>query len=43
MTIVQYAMAHVQKWVNVKVTDTYSQTAPIVEVDAVRYWTPTSR
>ena len=35
------SMAHVQKWVNVKVTDTYSQPAPIVEVDAVRYWTPT--
>lgn len=35
------ALAHVQKWVNVKVTDTYSQPAPIVEVDAVRYWTPT--
>jgi hypothetical protein len=35
------AIAHVQKWVNIKVTDTYSQPAPIVEVDAVRYWTPT--
>ena len=35
------AMSHVQRWVNVKVTDTYSQPAPIVEVDAVRYWTPT--
>ncbi len=35
------AMSHVSKWVNVKVTDTYSQQAPIVEVDAVRYWTPT--
>jgi hypothetical protein len=35
------AMSHVQKWVNVKVTDTYSQAAPIIEVDAVRYWTPT--
>jgi hypothetical protein len=35
------AMAHVKKWVNVKVTDTYSQPAPIVEVDVVRYWTPT--
>lgn len=35
------AMSHVQKWVNVKVTDTYSQPAPIIEVDAVRYWTPT--
>jgi hypothetical protein len=34
-------MSHVQKWVNVKVTDTYSQPAPIIEVDAVRYWTPT--
>ena len=36
------AMAHVQRWVNVKITDTYSQPAPIVEVDAVRYWTPTA-
>ena len=35
------AMAHVNKWVNVKVTDTYSQPAPVVEVDAVRFWTPT--
>jgi hypothetical protein len=36
------AMSHVSKFVNVKVTDTYSQPAPIVEVDAVRYWTPTA-
>jgi len=36
------AMGHVNKWVNVKVTDTYSQPAPIVEIDAVRYWTPTA-
>ena len=36
------AMSHVNKFVNVKVTDTYSQPAPIVEVDAVRYWTPTA-
>ena len=36
------AMAHVNKWVNVKVTETYSQPAPIVEVDVVRYWTPTA-
>jgi len=35
------AMGHVNKWVNVKVTDTYSQPAPIVEIDAVRFWTPT--
>ena len=35
------ALAHVEKWVNVKVTNEYSQPAPIVVVDAVRYWTPT--
>ena len=35
------AMSHVSKWVNVKVTNEYSQPAPVVEVDAVRYWTPT--
>lgn len=35
------AMAHVDRWVNVKVTNDYSQPAPIVHVDAVRYWTPT--
>jgi hypothetical protein len=36
------AMAHVNHWVNVKVTNDYSQPAPIVEVDAVRFWTPTA-
>jgi hypothetical protein len=36
------SMAHVEKWVSVKVTDTHSQPAPIVKVDAVMYWTPTS-
>jgi hypothetical protein len=35
------ALAHVDRWVNVKVTSDYSQPAPIVKVDAVRYWTPT--
>ena len=35
------AMAHVDRWVNIKVTNEYSQPAPIVSVDAVRYWTPT--
>ena len=35
------AMGHVNKWVNIKVTDTYSQPAPMVEIDAVRFWTPT--
>ncbi len=36
------SMAHIDRWVSVKVTDTYSQPAPIVKVDAVMYWTPTS-
>ena len=36
------AMAHVNRWVNVKVTSEYSQPAPVVEVDAVRFWTPTA-
>lgn len=35
------SLAHVDRWVNVKVTNEYSQPAPIVIVDAVRYWTPT--
>jgi hypothetical protein len=35
------SLAHVERWVNVKVTNEYSQPAPIVNVDAVRYWTPT--
>lgn len=35
------SLAHVERWVNVKVTNEYSQPAPIVVVDAVRYWTPT--
>ena len=34
------SLAHVERWVNVKVTNEYSQPAPIVNVDAVRYWTP---
>ena len=36
------AMAHVDKWVNVKITNEYSQPAPIVKVDSLRYWTPTA-
>ena len=35
------SLAHVDRWVNVKITNEYSQPAPIVVVDAVRYWTPT--
>jgi hypothetical protein len=34
-------MAHVDRWVNVRVTNEYSQPAPVVVVDSVRYWTPT--
>ena len=34
-------MAHVDRWVNVQITNEYSQPAPIVVVDAIRYWTPT--
>ena len=34
-------MAHVDRWVNVKVTNDYSQPAPIVVIDSIRYWTPT--
>ena len=36
------SLAHVSDWVNVRVTNEYSQPAPIVCVDAVRYWTPTA-
>lgn len=36
------SMAHIEKFVSVKVTDSYSQPAPIVKIDAVMYWTPTS-
>ena len=35
------SMAHVEKWVNVKITNEYSQPAPVVVIDALRYWTPT--
>ena len=36
------ALAHVDKWVNLKVGNEYAQTAPVVTVDAIRYWTPTA-
>ena len=36
------AMASVDKWVTVKYGDGVNHTAPIVRVDAIRYWTPTS-
>jgi hypothetical protein len=35
------ALAHVEKWVNVKIGSDYSEIHPFVVVDAVRWWTPT--
>jgi len=36
------AMAHVDKWVAVESMSEYDVAVPIVKVDMVRYWTPTS-
>jgi hypothetical protein len=36
------AMASVDKWVTVNYSEGVSHTAPLVRVDAIRYWTPTS-
>lgn len=35
------AMAHVEKWIDIKVGSDYSELHPVVIVDAVRWWTPT--
>ena len=35
------ALAHVEKWERRKIADKMTEPAPIVVVDAVRYWTPT--
>jgi len=35
------AMSHVEKWVEVKYSNTYKRHSPYVVVDAVRYWKPT--
>lgn len=35
------AMAHVDSWVNIKVGNNYSEIHPVVQVDVIRYWTPT--
>lgn len=35
-------MAHVDKWVNIKVGNQMKEAAPFVIVDAVRWWTPKS-
>lgn len=34
------ALAHVEKWVNVKIGSEYSEVHPFVVVDAIRWWTP---
>jgi hypothetical protein len=34
------AIAHVEKWVNIKVVKDYEQIAPMVVVDAVAWWEP---
>ena len=34
------AMAHVDKWVNVKIGGDYTELHPVVVIDAVRWWTP---
>jgi len=36
------AMAHIDKWVNIKVGNQMKEAAPSIVVDAVRWWTPTS-
>jgi len=36
------AMSHVSQWVKVRSFNDYEQIAPMVTVDAVRWWTPTS-
>jgi len=35
-------LAHVDKWINIKVGNQTSESAPIVVVDAIRWWTPKS-
>lgn len=36
------AMSHVKEWVKIRTINDYQQVAPIVSVDAVRWWTPTT-
>ena len=35
------AMAHVEKWVDVRIGSEYSELHPVVVIDAIRWWTPT--
>lgn len=34
------AMAHVEKWVDVRIGADYSEVHPVVVIDAIRWWTP---
>lgn len=36
------AMAHVEKWEQRKIGPTLTEPAPVIKVDAIRWWTPTS-
>ena len=36
------AMAHVDKWVNVKIGGDYEELHPVVIIDCIRWWTPTA-
>jgi len=35
------SMAHVEKWINVKIGADYQEMHPIVVIDCIRWWTPT--
>lgn len=37
------AMAHVDKWVDVKIGSEYSERHPVVVIDCIRWWTPTKQ
>lgn len=37
------AMAHVDKWVDIKIGGDYSEVHPVVVIDAIRWWTPSKQ
>ena len=37
------ALAHVEKWVDVRIGSEYSELHPVVVIDAIRWWTPTKQ
>lgn len=37
------SMAHVEKWIDVKIGGDYSELHPVVVIDAIRWWTPTKQ